>query len=57
MWGLSKPADQTGSVIKHPPIAAAEVSDGKKRPISQHAPPSVDLGGAASPQMTSQEVQ
>lgn len=27
VWGLSKAADQTGSLIKHPPTAAAEVCD------------------------------
>lgn len=36
VWGLSKPAGQTGSLIKHPPTVAAEVSDCKRRPVPQH---------------------
>lgn len=47
MRGLSKPAEQTGSLIKHPPTAAAEVSDCKRRPVPHHPSPPSDSGAAA----------
>lgn len=54
VWGLSKAADQTGSLIKHPPTAAAEVCDcpGKAcppTPISTKWP----WGSSSSSQATS----
>lgn len=47
VWNLSKPAEQTGSLIKHSPIVAAEVSDCKRRPVPQHPSPPSDPGTAA----------
>lgn len=46
--GLSKPAEQTGSSPKHPPTAAAEVSDCKRRCNPQHPSPP-NAPGAAAP--------
>ena len=47
MWVRSKRAEQTGLLIKHPPTAAAEVSDCKRRPVPQHPSPPTAPGAAA----------